>query len=112
MKMSTQRAVPLIVVSAFIFFLSHSAVSRAEEAMSPEKESAGAKPREVAVDTDKDGKPDRWEYYKEDGKLDRIEVDNNHDGKIDETVFAENGKIVRVEKDSDFDGKIDQWVKY
>ncbi len=76
---------------------------------------AGGKliPKEVALDSNKDGKPDRWEFYREDGKLDRIEADSNGDGKPDEIARAdESGKLVQSEKDSDFDGKIDQWVKY
>ncbi len=68
-------------------------------------------PKVVAIDTNKDGKPDRWEYY-DNGVISRIESDTNGDGKIDEWVRFDHGKVVRVEKDTDYDGKPDRWVDY
>lgn len=68
-------------------------------------------PKEIAHDTNKDGRPDRWEHFNG-TKLEKIEIDNNRDGKLDEVVYAENGVIVRSEKDTDFDGLMDQWLKY
>ena len=105
------------VVLSFAFVCLWSGISSAKEAsldpampaVSPEM----AKPivKSIGTDTNKDGKPDRWEYY-QDSKFIRVEADTNGDGKIDETGFIENGKLVRVEKDSDYDGKADKWVTY
>lgn len=68
-------------------------------------------PKEIARDTNGDGRPDRWEHFKG-GELDRIEMDSNQDGKLDEVKYVEKGVVVRSEKDTDFDGLMDQWVKY
>ena len=68
-------------------------------------------PKEVASDTNQDGKPDRWEKY-QDGVLVSIQADSNFDGTVDEKGYLENGKLVKVEKDSDGDGKMDKWVSY
>ena len=67
-------------------------------------------PKVVALDTNKDGQPDRWEYHE--GNKVRVEADTNYDGKIDEIAFFENGKLVKGQKDSDFDGKVDKWIDY
>ena len=70
-----------------------------------------SKPKLIEVDTNKDGKPDRWEYFK-DGVQDRIESDKNFDGKPDMTVYFEGGKLSRVEIDTDYDGKVDRWDRF
>ena len=67
--------------------------------------------KSIASDSNKDGKPDRWEYYDQ-GVLVGVEADSNFDGKIDEKGVIKNGRVVEVEKDSDYDGKPDKWVKY
>ena len=67
-------------------------------------------PKMVSVDTNKDGKPDRWEYH--DGNKVRVEADTNFDGKVDEIAYFEDGKLVKGEKDSDYDGKMDKWINY
>lgn len=69
-------------------------------------------PKEAAIDTNKDGTPDRWEYYDDQGLPLRIESDSNFDGSVDEWARFEGGKLVKVEKDSDYDGKVDQWHSY
>lgn len=106
------------VVLGLAFVCLWSGVSSAKEASAdmptmPVASPEMAKPvvKSVGTDTNKDGKPDRWENY-QDGKLIKIEADTNGDGKIDETGFVENSKLVRVEKDSDYDGKVDKWVTY
>lgn len=68
-------------------------------------------PKTVAVDTNKDGTPDRWEYY-EQNQIARIEADTNHDGTVDEWVRFADEKVVKVEKDTDYDGQPDRWVDY
>ena len=68
-------------------------------------------PKVASSDTNKDGKPDQWQYY-ENGQIVRTESDTNFDGKIDEIGHFASGKLVKVEKDSDYDGKMDKWVDY
>jgi hypothetical protein len=67
--------------------------------------------KEIASDSNGDGKPDRWERYDQ-GVLVGVEADSNFDGKVDEKGKIQNGRVVEVEKDSDYDGKPDKWVKY
>jgi hypothetical protein len=95
---------PAVTLLLSLVFFSVPAPARAAEAPK-------VLPKSVAVDTNKDGKPDRWEMY-DNGVLTRIETDTNFDGKPDEWVYAENGKPSKLEKDSDYDGKVDQWVTY
>lgn len=88
----------------------------AEPAGSENSEAEAAKPadliaKKVEVDTNMDGKPDRFEYYEE-GVLFRIEADTNHDGKIDEWDAVKEGKIVKAEKDTDGDERPDRWITY
>ncbi|MBI4431420.1 MAG: hypothetical protein HY587_06885 [Candidatus Omnitrophica bacterium] len=46
-------------------------------------------------DTNEDGKPDVWKYYK-DGNLTHREIDSNFDGKPDRTqTFDEKGELVK-----------------
>jgi len=95
------------------------------------------KPKQVKVDRNYDGVPERIEYYDEKGVITRVEGDTNADGKMDEWVYYENGiavkgekdlngdgkpdttmfydakgAITRTESDSNGDGKIDEWVYY
>ena len=72
---------------------------------------AAQAPKTIGVDTDGDGKPDRWEYY-EATVLVRIEADTNNDGKVDEKAIVKDGKIISAEKDSNYDGKVDRWINY
>ena len=72
---------------------------------------SGMIPKKIEVDTNKDGIPDRFEYYEE-GVLVRIEADSNFDGEIDEWGIVRDGKIVKAEKDTDGDGKADRWMTY
>jgi hypothetical protein len=37
----------------------------------------------VEHDTNFDGNADRWEYFDDSGKMERVELDRNHDGKLD-----------------------------
>src|SRR3989338_2441341 len=68
-------------------------------------------PKTVAVDTNKDGTPDRWEYY-EQNQISRIDADANHDRTVDEWIRFADEKVVKVEKDTDYDGKPDRWADY
>jgi antitoxin component YwqK of YwqJK toxin-antitoxin module len=88
----------------------------------------------MEIDRDFDGKPDRWEYYRPDGSLEkvgfsrandgevdawahqgangqvaRIEVSTRRDGKVNRVEYYEAGKLARAEEDTDGDGKPDKW---
>lgn len=60
------------------------------------------------VDLDFDGKPDVVMYF-EKGQLVRKESAFGFDGKPTEIAYYEKGKLVRKEKDLNGDGKIDYW---
>src|SRR5262249_46591093 len=75
----------------------------------------------IEIDRDRDGKPDRWEYY---GAPDaaqgagsralllRAEEANGTDGKITRWEYFDHGVISRIEEDTDGDGKVDKWESY
>jgi antitoxin component YwqK of YwqJK toxin-antitoxin module len=98
----------------------------------------GARPVRSRIDTDEDGKIDRWEYYDEkgalvkvgfsrrndgkpdawayaapDGKLQRVDVSSTGDErKIDRWEHYEGGVLVRAEEDTNGDGRADKWETY
>ena len=97
----------------------------------------GTKFIRIEIDTNEDGKTDRWEYYaanrhiervgisrandgKEDawliqdaqGALARIELSTRRDGKRNRTEFYEKDVLVRAEEDTDGDGRLDKWEQY
>jgi len=59
-----------------------------------------------------DGKPDLWAYQAADGTVSRIELSSKRDGKIDRVEFYEKGSLVRAEQDTDGDGRPDKWETY
>ena len=72
---------------------------------------ANGKISKIEVDRNGDGKIDEWEYFDSEGRPDRIEYDNNFDGRPDVWYFFKNGTVVRSEEDTDFNGKPD-WFGY
>jgi len=97
----------------------------------------GAHVVRIEVDSDEDGKIDRWEYYgsdeqlvkigfsrlgdgKEDawkfpspgGASDRIGISTRRDGKLTRTEHYKGDRLVSAEEDVDEDGKIDKWETY
>ena len=97
----------------------------------------GARAVRIDIDTDEDGKIDRWEYYganqqiekvgfsrakdgKEDawsfsgpnGAVERVEVSTRRDGKVTRIEHFKGDKVLTAEEDSDEDGKIDKWETY
>ncbi len=89
-----------------VYFLMGSGFAVAEELSSK----LPVSPKVVTLDTNKDGKPDRWEHHE--GVNVRVEADTNFDGAIDEKAYFENEKLIRGEKDTDYDGKMDKWIDY
>jgi hypothetical protein len=97
----------------------------------------GARVIRVEVDSDGDGKIDRWEHYGADQKLEKVGFSLQNDGKEDAWAWVdadgattrvessprrngkvsrvdhyEHGVLVRAEEDSDGDGRIDKWETY
>ena len=63
-------------------------------------------------DRNLDGAWDDWAYYDDQGQLTRVEIDNNFDGKPDETWTYSNGSPVTLEKDTDFNGIPDEFCTF
>jgi antitoxin component YwqK of YwqJK toxin-antitoxin module len=91
----------------------------------------------VEIDQNEDGRIDRWEYYGQDGKLEKVgtsradngkpdtwtypdargqvarrELSSQPDGKVTRTEFYEHGALVRAEEDTNGDGAVDKWEWY
>jgi hypothetical protein len=60
-------------------------------------------------DLNRDGKPDMFEYYDQNGQLRRREADYDDNGIVNAIEFYENGKLVRAELDTTNQGRIDTW---
>jgi antitoxin component YwqK of YwqJK toxin-antitoxin module len=120
-----------VMIAIFFFGVLLASLGFAEE----QPKANSPVPKVAASDTNKDGKPDQWQYYEngqivrteadtnydgkvdhwqtyENGKIVRTEADTNNDGKVDEIGHFTDGKLTKVEKDSDYDGKMDTWVDY
>ena len=98
----------------------------------------GSRPLDATIDTDEDGKIDRWEYYDQAGKLVRVGESRGKTGKPDTFAymgadgqverlefmevsrvtgvegvarreFFQGGQKVRGEEDTDGDGEMDRW---
>ncbi len=64
------------------------------------------------VDSTGLGRPDRVEFYRG-GNLQRVERDNNQDGRVEAWVFYdEGGQLARREEDTDADGRVDRWLSF
>ena len=91
----------------------------------------------VELDLDENGKVERWDFYRPDGKLEkvgfasrndsvmdsqafyepagvlqRIEISTKRDGRFDRTEFYEKNVLVRSQDDSNADGRPDKWDYY
>jgi hypothetical protein len=97
----------------------------------------GARAVRIDIDSDEDGKVDRWEYYgasqqiekvgfsrakdgKEDawsfpgaaGSIERVEISAKRDGKITRVEHFQADRVVAAEEDSNDDGRMDKWETY
>ena len=61
----------------------------------------------TAFDTNGNGKADQWQYYDGGKAIKKVEYDTNGDGKADRWEHFTDGKLAKVELDRNFDGKID-----
>jgi hypothetical protein len=68
--------------------------------------------REHRSDRGLKGRFDRWSYYDARGNLERVEVDNNFDGRPDEWWFYSGGVVYSGQKDCDFNGIPDEFYTY
>lgn len=91
----------------------------------------------VAIDDDQDGRPDRWEYYGPDQRLQKVGFSTTGDGRENAWSFAgadgsveriefaggpngaiarvehfAQGQLVRADADRDGDGRPDRWETY
>lgn len=85
----------------------------------------GTRLRDIELDRDGDGQPDRWEYY-EPGTPDqptgnrfdrwalivRAEEARRPGASPTRREFYARGIIERVEEDTDLDGRVDKWERY
>ena len=71
----------------------------------------GARPLQTRIDRNEDGKLDRWEYYDEKSTLVKVGFSRTDNGKVDAWAFAgADGKVQRIESSSAADDKkIDRW---
>lgn len=102
------KAAVLVIIALFVGM----AVSVYCENIPVQKAQQQIVPHKVGVDTNFNGKPDRFEYYNEKGQIVKVESDPDEDGIIDETVMYENGKPVKGTKDTNKDGKPDVWIDF
>jgi antitoxin component YwqK of YwqJK toxin-antitoxin module len=65
------------------------------------------------VDRNGDGRVDQW-IYRERGQIQRVELDENADGRPDRVIHydPETSRIRRVEEDANADGASDSWTEY
>jgi hypothetical protein len=93
------------------------------------------RPVRIEIDGNNDGVVDRWEYYGENGQLDRIgassesdgvedtwvrqrgaqmtvDLSTHRDGVADRHEFHDGAVLVRAEQDTNGDGRIDQWQRF
>ena len=106
-----------ILVALFVATIAIGALSIAQAQDVPQvdldqEETLTVSPKVVKVDSDFDGKIDRTEYYNDEGKVERVELDRSGDGKIDEWVTYKDGKPFASERDTNADGKPDIWLDY
>jgi hypothetical protein len=59
-----------------------------------------------------DGKVDAWAYPAPDGSIARVEVSTARDGKANRVEHYERGALVRAEEDTDADGRPDKWETF
>jgi hypothetical protein len=91
----------------------------------------------IEVDQNEDGRIDRWEYYSDDQKLEkvgfsragdgvvdawafkaqdgsigRVEVSTRRDGRANRVEIYEKGTLKEAQEDTDGDGRMDKWETY
>ena len=73
----------------------------------------GTKVISSEIDNDQNGKIDRWEYYGEGGRLEKVAIARANDGVADMWLYpGPDGKAARAEISTKRDGKVDRWEWY
>ncbi len=73
----------------------------------------GTKILSTEIDNDQNGKVDRWEFYGEGGRLEKVALARANDGVADMWLYpGPDGKAVRAEISTKKDGKVDRWEWY
>jgi len=103
------RKLIVFILALFVLAMATEAFCQKEIA---EQKAQQVMPKKIGIDTNYNGKPDRWEYYNEKGQITKVESDADEDGVIDETITYENGKPVKGAKDTNKDGKPDVWIDF
>jgi hypothetical protein len=69
----------------------------------------GTHVQRIEVDEDEDGKVDRWEFYSANRRLERMGYSRRHDGVLDAMAFyGEDGEVERTEISTRGDGRFDR----
>ena len=58
------------------------------------------------------GKEGVARYDRKTGRLSRIDIDRNKDGRIETFSYWDAARVIRIEIDSDHDGRIERWEHY
>jgi hypothetical protein len=51
-------------------------------------------------------------YDEKTGRLSRIDIDHNKDGRLETFSYWDGARVMRIEIDADSDGRIDRWEHY
>jgi hypothetical protein len=76
----------------------------------------------IEIDRNDDGRPDRWEFYRDlngtgpsptpQPEIERVEEAEGPEERITRREFYEHGQLRRVEDDSNIDGRVDRWEHF
>jgi hypothetical protein len=76
----------------------------------------------IEIDRNDDGRPDRWEFYRDlnggtapptpQPEIERVEEAEGAEHRITRREFYEHGQLRRVEDDSNVDGQVDRWEHF
>jgi hypothetical protein len=58
------------------------------------------------------GKDGVAKYNPKTGRLARLDIDHNQDGRIETFSYWDGARVLRIEIDADSDGRIDRWEHY
>ena len=68
--------------------------------------------KQAQVDTNQDGRSDRFEYYDDRNVLVKVGLDLDFDGKVDEWQVLKDGKLSKALEGMEDRGQSDKWVMY
>jgi hypothetical protein len=68
----------------------------------------GTRVERIEVDENEDGKVDRWEFYDVNRRLERVGFSRQGDGVMDAVAFYESGAVARIEMSTHGDGRFNR----